>query len=143
MGTARLKARTGESVTIRFATYWSGTPGGGGVASTKATDIRIALSVPRDRPLPDSGLVKVHAEDISGAYREFHVTLEPSGEHSYAGHLDDQLVIVTTSPGHAPQSKEQRIEILLIRGASSESLIDPVNGTHRFQVNLDWAQFSD
>src|SRR5262245_44637070 len=46
MGTARLKARTGESVTIRFATYWSGTPGGGGVASTKATDIRIALSVP-------------------------------------------------------------------------------------------------
>jgi hypothetical protein len=143
MGTARLKARTGESFEIRFATFWSGTPGGGGVASTKATDIRISLIVPPDHPLPDSVLVKLHAEDIFGAYREFHVTLEPSGEQSYSGQLDDQLVIVTTSPGHAPQSKEQRIEVLLIRGAGSESLIDPVNGTQRFQVNLDWAQFSD
>jgi len=85
----------------------------------------------------------VHAENIYGAYREFHVTLEPSGVHSYAGHLDDPLVIVITSPGHAPQSKEQRIEVLLNRGAGRESLIDPINGTHRFQVNLDWAQFSD
>ena len=42
MGTARLKARTGESVEIRFATYWSATPGGGGVAYTMAKDIHIA-----------------------------------------------------------------------------------------------------
>jgi hypothetical protein len=29
MGTARLRAITGELVEIRFATYWSGTPGEG------------------------------------------------------------------------------------------------------------------
>jgi hypothetical protein len=143
MGIARLKAMTGELVDIRFATYFSGTPGGGGVASTKATDIHISLTVPPDRPHPDSVLVKLHAEDLYGTDREFHVTLEPTGERSYSGQLDDHLVIMTTGPGRPPRSKEQGIEVVLIRGADSENLIDPVNGTQRFQVNLDWAQFSD
>ena len=142
MGTARLKAITGELVEIRFATYWSGTPGGGGVASTKATDTRVSLIVPPDRPLPDTVLVKLHAEDIYGAYREFHLTLEPTGERSYSGQLEAPIVIVTTSPGRSPRSKEQGVEVVLMRGKGSENLIDPVNGTQRFQVNLDLAQFS-
>jgi hypothetical protein len=143
MGIARLKAMTGELVDLRFATYFSGTPGGGGVASTKATDLHISLTVPPDRPHPDSVLVKLHAEDLYGTERAFHVTLEPTGERSYAGPLDDHLVIMTTGPGRPPRSKEQGVEVVLIRGADRENLIDPVNGTHRFQVNLDWAQFSD
>jgi hypothetical protein len=143
MGIARLKALTGELVDIRFATYFSGTPGGGGVASTKATDLHISLTVPPDRPHPDAGLVTLHAENLYGTDRAFHVTVEPTGERSYAGSLDDHLVIMTTEPGQPLRSKEQGIEVMLIRGTDCETLIDPVNGTQRFQVNLDWAQFAD
>jgi hypothetical protein len=143
MGIARLKALTGELIDVRFRTYFSGTPGGGGVASTKAADVRVSLTVPPDRPHPDLVLVKLHAEDLYGRDREFHVTLEPTGERSYSGQLDDHLVIMTTGPGRPPQSKEQGIEAMLIRGADCENLVDPINGSLRFQVNLDWAQFSD
>jgi hypothetical protein len=143
MGIARLKAVTGELIDVRFRTYFSGTPGGGGVASTKAADVHVFLSVPVDRPYPDLALVKLRAEDLYGRDREFHVMLEPTGERSYSGQLDDQLVIMTTEPGRPPQSKEQGIELLLIRGGDCENLIDPINGSRRFQVDLDWAQFSD
>lgn len=142
MGTARLKALTGELIDIRFRTYFSGTPGGGGVASTKAADVRVSLTVPPDRPHPDLVLVKLHAEDLYGRDREFHVMLEPAGERSYSGQLDDHLVIMTTEPGRPPQSKEQGIEAMLIRDSGCKSLVDPINGSLRFQVNLDWAQFS-
>ena len=143
MGIARLKAVTGELIDVRFRTYFSGTPGGGGVASTKAADVRVSLTVPSDRPPPDLALVRLHAEDLYGTDREFHVMLELSGERSYSGQLDDHLVIMTTGPGRPPQSKEQGIEAMLIRRADCENLVDPVNGSLRFQVNLDWAQFSD
>jgi len=143
MGIARLKAGTGELIDVRFRTYFRGTPGGGGVASTKAADVRVSLIVPPDRPHPDLVLVKLHAEDLDGRDREFHVTLEPTGERSYSGQLDDHLVIMTTGPGRPPQSKEQGIELMLIRGADCENLVDPMNGSQRFQVKLDWAQFSD
>jgi hypothetical protein len=143
MGIARLKAVTGELIDVRFRTFFSGTPGGGGVGSTKAADVRVSLTVPPDRPHPDSVLVRLHAEDLFGTHREFHVTLEPTGERSYSGQLDDNLVIMTTGPGSPPQSKEQGIALMLIRGAERENLVDPINGSQWFQVNLDWAQFSD
>src|SRR4051794_32464656 len=114
MGIARLKAATGELLEVRFTTYFSGTPGGGGVASTKAADVRLSLTVPVNRAHPDAVLVKLNAEDVFGSAREFHVMLEASGEQYYSGQLDEPLVIMAISAGVQPQSKEQGIEVVLM-----------------------------
>jgi hypothetical protein len=148
MGVARLKAVTGESVEIRFSidpyvrgTTWIATPGSGGTRSTKATDIRVSLDVPPDRPLPDRVLVTLHAEPEEGPDREFQLTLEPTGERSYSGQIDCRLRIM--SGGHGEMySRQQAIEFVLIRGPHRETLVDPINRTTRFQINLDQASLS-
>lgn len=148
MGIARLQGATGESVEIRFSTdpYVKGTnfiaiPGGGGARSTKATEIRVTVRVPPTRPLPDRVVVRLHAEPEEGSDREFHLVLEPTGERAFSGQLNHRLVIMTGSEGRT-RSREQTVEVVLIRGTSEENLIDPANGTPRFQVNLDLASFA-
>ena len=93
MNVARLNAVTGESVEVHFSIdpyavwttiagqrIWS-TPGSGGAWAIAATDIRVSLDVPPNRPLPDRVLVKTHAD------HEFQSALEPTGGRSYSGQL--------------------------------------------------------
>jgi hypothetical protein len=148
MGVARLTAVTGESVEIRFSTdpYVRGTtfvstPGSGGARSTKATDIRVSLEVPPDRPLPDRVLVKLHADSEEGPDREFQLALEPTGERSYSGRLDQRLLIMWGGHGQV-NSREQTLEFVLLQGGRQETLVDPMNQTTRFQINLDQASLS-
>ena len=148
MGVARLKAMTGESVEIQFSTdpFVRGTtfisaPGSAGARSTKATDIRVSLDVPPDRSLPDRVLVKLHAEPEEGLDREFQLILEPTGERSYSGQLGRRLLIMSAGQGRV-YSRQQAIEFVLIQGPYQETLVDPINLTTQFQVNLDQASFS-
>jgi hypothetical protein len=149
MGVARLSADTGERLEIRFGISWLATPGGGGVSSTRATDILVTLMIPSDRPPPDSALVLLYGLDVYGSGREFLMTLKPdhddggSDESTYSGRIPDEILIATAGPGEALHSMEQGVEVLLAFGASRVPLNDPINGTPRFQVSLDMAQLAD
>jgi hypothetical protein len=149
MATANLKSVTGESVEIHFSvdpyvrgTNFIATPGSGGARSTKATDIQVSLVVPPDRPLPDHVLFKLQAEPEEGPDREFPVTLEPTGERTYSGRLDRRLIIMSGGHGRIA-SRQQVVEIVLMRSGHEEDLVDPMNGTPRFQINLELASLAE
>jgi hypothetical protein len=141
MNIARLKAVTGESVEIHFSIdpYAGGvtingqrymsTPGGGGTWAIDATDIRVSLDVPPNRPLPDRVLVKMHAD------REFQSALERQQDRCYSGQLGGSICIRSGSRGQVFPEK-QEVEFVLIRGGHEETLVDPINQSTRFQIDL-------
>jgi hypothetical protein len=141
MNVARLKAVTGESVEVHFSIdpyavgttiagqrIWS-TPGSGGAWAIAATDIQVSLDVPPDRPLPDRVLVKTHAD------HEFQSALEPTGGRSYSGQLNGRILIRSGSHGEVYPMR-QEIEFVLIRDGHEEALVDPINQSTRFQIDL-------
>jgi hypothetical protein len=136
MSLARLTASTGESITIQFSAAFLSTPGSGGAWSLRTSDIRVSLDVPADRPLPRRVLVRLQARpDGSDWRRELEFALESTGERSYSGQLDGKVLIRSGAHGQE-RSEKQEIEFVLIRSSSEEALIDPINQSTRFQIDL-------
>jgi hypothetical protein len=135
MGTARLAATSRESAEIQFSPGLTSTPGSGGSWSLKATAIGVSINVPTDRPLPDRVLAKLYAQGEDGKRTEFLLVLEAGEQRSYSGQLDRDIVIRSGSHGMIfPQ--QQAVELVLVRNEHEEFLVDPINWTTRFQIDL-------
>jgi hypothetical protein len=65
------------------------------------------------------------------------------GESTYSGRIADEILIATAESDESFHSNEQGVEALLAFGPDRVPLIDPINGTPQFQVNLDMAQLAD
>lgn len=135
MGTARLTATSRESAEIQFSPSLISTPGSGGSWSLRATAINVSINVPTDRPLPDRFLVKLYAQDTNAKRTEFLLVLEAGEQRSYSAQLNRDVDIRSGSHGMIfPQ--QQVVELVLVRDEHEEFLVDPINWTTRFQIDL-------
>jgi hypothetical protein len=148
---ARLAAETHESITITFEpTYRPATPGSS-AWSIIAKNIRVTLSVPAERPLPNWVLARMLARTSDPyALIDEYIVLQIAKDRGFSGTASFPLTIETGSSGQA-QSYNQRFEfvsfygfsnlsfddaVMFERAGNAESLIDPINHTPLFQVSM-------
>jgi len=123
-------------IEIQFSAGFLSTPGSGGAWSLRTRGVRVSVHVPLARPLPNRVLVTLYAHPDPGEWREeLRFVLEPDGERSYDGQLDRTVFIRTGSSGQV-RPENQEIEFVLSWSSSEEPLIDPINQTTRFQLDL-------
>jgi len=133
-GHASLTSRTGEQIAIDFAAAYSGgTPGGGAVWDIRLVGaITITITIPNGRPLPDAFCVIV--SDFGSAIFE-------RGGSAYRGRIvyanpGETFLIRTASMGLQYDRYQSYTFLPVGLNSQGGSLIDPVNGTARFQTNL-------
>ena len=164
-GIARLKSMTGEVVKIFFDLIMQN-PGHKSNIYTVA-NIEIYLDVPPNRPFPDYVLVKLHflppppitflgvgGHQIilnqrsfikdEGNY-EFQLAYDPMRivkGRTYYGQLNPMFKICSSfADSISLSSYKQEIEFVLVRNGHKKSLVDPINQTTQFQIDL-WASRS-
>jgi hypothetical protein len=146
---ARLAAETHESITITFEPIYRPTTPGSSAWSIIAKNIRLTLTVPTERPLPNSVLARMLAStsDPSPALIDQYIVLQVATGRDFTGQAILPLIIEAGSSGQV-QSFKQRFEFASFYGSSNQdavmfepnqntnTLIDPINHTPRFQVNM-------
>jgi hypothetical protein len=131
-GFANLTSQTGETIRIDFSAVYSPPTPGSSAWSVSARNIQITLTVPQNRPLPAWFLAQLFP-GASGSDQA--VILQNPGGRVYSGTVPYDIMIRSGNMGLS-QGYDQMHEFTP-RGVSS--LIDPMNGTPRFQTNLFFA----
>ena len=137
MPTANLASRTGETIQISFSTESQGPSPGSANWSLLAQNIQITVRVPDGRPLPPWFMAQVfsrHAGSVDFGNAQAIILQNPGGRE-YSGTASKE-VIIGSGPSLKPYDYDQRYEFTPEGSGSAGSLIDPVNGTTRFQTNL-------
>src|SRR3954453_15690799 len=131
-GIANLTSQTGETIRIDFLAVYSPPTPGSSAWSVRARNIQITLTVPQNRPLPTWFLAQLFpgTSDSDQA-----VILQNPGGRVYSGAVPYDIMIRSGNMGLS-QGYDQMHEFTP-RGAGS--LIDPINGTSRFETNLFFA----
>lgn len=164
-GIARLKSMTGEVVKIFFDLIMQNPGHKSNIYSV--ANIEIYLDVPPNRPFPDYVLVKLHflppppitflgvgGHQIildqrsfikdEGNY-EFQLAYDPMRivkGRTYYGQLNPMFKICSSfADSISLSSYKQEIEFVLVRNGHKKSLVDPINQTTQFQIDL-WASRS-
>jgi hypothetical protein len=147
---ARLAAQTHESITITFeAEYRPATPGSS-AWSIIAKNIRLRLVVPTERPLPNSVLAKMLARTSDPnpyALIDQYIVFQGVTDRDFGGEAPFPVIIEAGASGQV-QSYKQRFEFSNLYSFSNEdavmfeldrnreTLIDPINHSPQFQVNM-------
>jgi hypothetical protein len=147
---ARLAAQTRESITITFEPAYRPATPGSSAWSIVAKNIRVVLTVPTERTLPNWVLARMLARTSDpNPYTlvDQYIVLQAATGRDFSGEALFPLTIEMASSGQT-QSYKQRFEFSSFYGPNNqdavmfeldnkyETLIDPINGTPRFQVNL-------
>jgi hypothetical protein len=147
---ARLAAQTHELITITFEPAYRPATPGSSAWSIIAKNIRLRLTVPTERPLPNWVLARMLAwtcDPSPYALIDQYIVLQAATGRDFSGEAFFPLTIEAGSSGQV-QSYKQRFEFSSFYGFSdqnavmfeldrnTETLIDPINATPRFQVNM-------
>jgi len=147
---ARLSAETHEFITISFEpTYRPATPGSS-AWSIIAKNIRLTLVVPTERSLPSTIRARMLAwtsDPSPYALIDQYIVLQTASDRGFSGEALLPLIIETGSGGQL-RAYKQRFEFASVYGSANqdavmfepdrntETLIDPINHTPRFQVSM-------
>jgi hypothetical protein len=137
-GLARLASRTGETIEITCSAVFRADAGGGSSNwRITAEGLRVTLTVPPSgRTLPSFIIAQMFTTVGAGQSIQFigETMLQNPGGRSYSGTFPALII----RSGGSGQSADyvQRFEFT---PHCAGSLVDPVNGTARFQTNLFFA----
>jgi hypothetical protein len=154
-GRANLTSATGETIEIDFTAHYTGPAAGSSAWSIVAENIRLKVTVPQGRTLPDWILGRVLAQTANGSYRDLIeqcMLVDRSSDRGYLGEADNALLIRAADSG-IEVSFRQLFAFAFAFGAGGfglytvasledhpgHSLVDPINRSIRFQTDLFFA----
>jgi hypothetical protein len=132
-GVSNLTSQTGETIRIDFEARYSGPSQGSAAWNIDVRNIRITLVVPGNQPLPAQVTAQLFP-DGSGSQT---VTLVSTAVRVYSGAVPNGFLIRAGDMGLS-YDYHQYHEFTPL-GAGGGSLVDPMNGTPRFQTNFFYA----
>jgi hypothetical protein len=147
---ARLAAQTHESITITFEAEYRPATSGSSAWSIIAKNIRLRLVVPTERPLPNSVLAKMIARTSDPnpyALIDQYIILQVGTNREFGGEAPFSVIIEAGDSGQV-RSYKQRFDfsnfysfynedtVMFELDRNIETLIDPINHTPQFQVNM-------
>jgi hypothetical protein len=131
-GTANLASLTGETIRIDFSAQYSPPSGDSSAWSIRARNVHFTLTVPQDRSMPTLFIAQLFPG--AGGNPQA-VILQNTAAGVYCGTAPNDFIIRSGNMGMS-QDYTQTHEFT---PQCAGSLIDPMNGTPRFQTNLFFA----
>jgi hypothetical protein len=129
-GLANLTSQTGETIQIGFSAVYSPPTAGSSAWNVNARNISFTLTVPVNRPLPTWFMAQLFGGGSAQA-----VILQSAGGPVYSGTAPNNILIRSGSMGMS----YDYVQMHEFTPQGAGSLIDPINGTSRFQTNLFFA----
>ena len=132
---ANLGSNTGEAIRIDFDAVFNPPSSGGAPAwSVEGFNIRITITVPQGRPLPNSFSAEIWPS-TGGSLGPINVA--SIGGQVYSGAYPQNSTILLRTGGDGSNGNYLQYHGFTAQGGPD--LIDPWNGTNRFQTNLYFA----
>ena len=146
---ARLAAQTQESITITFSPEYRPATPGSASSSIIARNIRVTVDLPDQQPSPSWILARMLARTAPSpdALIDQYIVLQAATDRDFGGEAPFPLIIETSSSGRT-QSYNQKFNFSYMYGLYNEDyvvfelggqkkmLIDPINHSPQFQVNM-------